>query len=354
MSFIGSLPLESNNNMLASIKHKKFIIPILGVGIVLGTIILALSVITLVKVNKKFDEISDNDKRPAIHLKTRQQSTGSSLATSIRIEEVMSHLNELQRIATASNGTRAINTPGFNATLDYITNYLTANTNYKIKQTSFPVLLSTLARQPILISSINGNITNHTQSISASVGDFYQVQYTASTKFTRYIEITVIPNVGCSDNDWRQARPSPTGRVALVKRGDCTFVEKGVLAAKYNVAALLIYNDGASPDRLSPISVTLGANNTLPALFLSFQLGQRLANGAQQRRGNVSVLIDILRLNQFPFPVGNICADTPSGDISQTIVIGSHTDSVPGGPGINDNGNFNNTHHVFTSLSFFH
>ena len=49
----------------------------------------------------------------------------------------MSYLNELQRIATASNGTRAINTPGFNATLDYITNYLTANTNYKVTKTFF-------------------------------------------------------------------------------------------------------------------------------------------------------------------------------------------------------------------------
>jgi len=122
------------------------------------------------------------------------------------------------------------------------------------------------------------------------------------------------------------------------------------LAAKYNVAALLIYNDGTAPHRLYVSVTALSENNTLPALFLSFQLGQKLANGAQRRRGNVSVLIDILRLNEFPFPVGNICADTPSGDISQTIVIGSHTDSVPSGPGINDNGNFtslNNTYYSF-------
>jgi len=37
-------------------------------------------------------------------------------------------------------------------------------------------------------------------------------------------------------------------------------------------------------------------------------------------------------------PVENICADTPTGDVTQTIVIGSHSDSVPAGPGINDNG----------------
>ena len=34
----------------------------------------------------------------------------------------------------------------------------------------------------------------------------------------------------------------------------------------------------------------------------------------------------------------NILVDTPTGDPSQTIVTGSHLDSVPAGPGINDNG----------------
>jgi Zn-dependent M28 family amino/carboxypeptidase len=34
----------------------------------------------------------------------------------------------------------------------------------------------------------------------------------------------------------------------------------------------------------------------------------------------------------------NIIADTPSGDASNVVVIGSHLDSVDAGPGINDNG----------------
>ena len=127
-----------------------------------------------------------------------------------------------------------------------------------------------LARNPILISSINGTITNHTYSTNLSVAEFYHVQYSTSANFTDYVELTVIPNVGCSDDDWLNASPSPAGRVALVKRGDCTFAEKAALAAKYNVAALLIYNDGTAPDRIPPIYISLGQNNTLPALFLSF------------------------------------------------------------------------------------
>ena len=324
--------------MWKSIQHNKFVIPILGVGIIFGTALLALSIVTLVKVNNKVGEILDKDQKSTISSKALQQSSDSVLGASIRIDEVMSYLNELQRIATVSNGTRAINTPGFNATLDYITSYLAANTNFNVKKSFFYVKPTELARRPILISSISGNITNHTYSTNAATTEFYYAQNTVSTNFTDPIGLTVIPNVGCSDDDWRNASPSPTGRVALVKRGECTFVEKGALAIKYNVAALLIYNDGASPDRVAPISISLEENNTIPALFLSFKLGENLADAAKNTSGNVSILIDIFRGNQSPFPVGNICADTPTGDATQTIVIGSHSDSVMTGPGINDNG----------------
>ena len=34
----------------------------------------------------------------------------------------------------------------------------------------------------------------------------------------------------------------------------------------------------------------------------------------------------------------NILAETPSGDPNRVVVQGSHLDSVPAGPGINDNG----------------
>ncbi|CAF4453554.1 unnamed protein product, partial [Adineta steineri] len=93
--------------------------------------VLGLSIITLVKVNSKVDRIIYKHHESTPNAKARQQSLNSILSESTRIEDAMSHLNELQRIAKVSNGTRAINTSGFNATLDYITNYLTANTNYK-------------------------------------------------------------------------------------------------------------------------------------------------------------------------------------------------------------------------------
>jgi aminopeptidase Y len=261
-----------------------------------------------------------------------------SLVTSIRIDDVMRHLQELQNLATASGGTRAVNTQGFNDTLDYIVNYLSIYTNFITKRSYFYLKDFALAKNPILVSSIDGVIRNYTYSTDLSFTDFTFVRYSASQNNSDFIGLTVIPNLGCNDSDWQNALPSVAGRAAIVKRGDCPFVEKGRLAEKYNATALLLYNDGTSPDRFAPISVSLSQNNTVPVLFVSYIVAESLIDAAQNESNNVQVQLNI-ELKDLPdFPVGNICADTPTGNVTQTIVIGSHSDSVPAGPGINDNG----------------
>ncbi len=71
--------------------------------------------------------------------------------------------------------------------------------------------------------------------------------------------------------------------------------------------------------------------------YMKVQFGQELGDAAQDPTANVSVLISI-DANNVAVPVGKICADTLTGNATQTIVIGSPSDSVPAGPGINDNG----------------
>ncbi|CAF3721431.1 unnamed protein product [Rotaria socialis] len=329
--------INPDSNINKTMKYAKFILPILGISLILGTVVIALSIATLVKVNKKADEILYNSEKTIITSKAAQPSE-STLAASIRIDEVMTYLNELQRIATASNGTRAVNTHGFNATLDYIVNYLTANTNYKVNKNYFYVRDFEIGSNPTLSSSINGVHKSYNYSVDISAADFYYVKYSTSANFSNNMQLTAIPNVGCTDDDWKKAIPPPEGRVALLKRGICSFREKGLLATKYKVAAILLYNDGISPDRVSPLEVSLAQDNTLPALFLSFPVGQALANAAIDLSTKATVQLSIHAKDLPHFPVGNICADTPTGDPTKTIVIGSHSDSVTAGAGINDNG----------------
>lgn len=326
------MPADSSSyNNEKNYKNMKLIIVGFSVGILLILAILALIIATLIKVN----DIAVTT--------TTGNSLNSVLAESIRIEDVMNHLKELQRIGTANSGTRAVTTPGFNQTLDYITNSLAINTDYTVTKSFFPVRQFDLNNAPILISSINGVPTNYTYSTDLSVAEFYHVQFSERANFTNFIGLTAILNVGCSEDDWRNANPSPVGKVALVKRGTCTFDEKGTLAAKYNVSGLLIYNDGAAADRFSPIAISLGQDSYIPALFLSFSVGQALAEAAANASTNAGVQL-IIDVKDVPLsPTGNICADTKTGDATQTIVIGSHSDSVPAGPGINDNGKLYST-----------
>ncbi|CAF1490681.1 unnamed protein product, partial [Rotaria sp. Silwood1] len=83
-------------------------------------------------------------------------------------------------------------------------------------------------------------------------------------------------------------------------------------AEKYQVKGLLIYNDGTSPDGFNPM--------------------QGLVNGVD----NASVIVGINVSDANG--IGNICADTQTGDKTKTVVVGAHSDGVPAGSGINDNG----------------
>ncbi|CAF3640190.1 unnamed protein product [Rotaria socialis] len=267
-----------------------------------------------------------------------KQYLGSTLAESVQIDEAMTHLKELERIAMANNGNRAAGTTGFNQTLDYLVKYLSTHTNFKITKTDFHVRDSKLKYDPVLLSSIDGTITNHTYSKDYSEAEFFRVRYSKSANFSSFIPVTVIPNSGCFEADWIQANPPISGHVALVKRGACTFIEQSTLAAKFNGAALLLYNDGTSPNHMLPMVVDMAQSYAIPALSLSYDLGERLANAARNPWKMVGVRITNILLNEESFAVGNICVDTPTGDPTQTIVVGSHSDSVYSGPGINDDG----------------
>ncbi|CAF4581099.1 unnamed protein product, partial [Didymodactylos carnosus] len=125
------------------------------------------------------------------------------------------------------------------------------------------------------------------------------------------------PDIGCTEDNWQAA----SGTVALVKRG-CNFVDMANLAAKSGVVGLMIYNDGTDCDRYALITGAIPPNASYLALFLSYPLGLTLANAAQNTSINTSVIINVAYISAIS--LGNICADTPTGDPTKTIVVGSH------------------------------
>lgn len=330
------------SNMSSERRAMKLVLIGIGIGLLLTIPILAITIATFVKINKTLDGPSTGEKTPA-----------SDLVGSMKIEDVMNHLKEFQRIADVNNGTRAVSTLGFNQTLDYIVNTLTTHTDFKININYFPIRQFALSDTPVLVSSINDIEKTYLYSDDLNAADFYHMQFSTGIDMQNFEQITVIPNLGCSVDDWQNANPPPAGKVALVKRGVCGFEDKGNLAAQFNVLALLLYNDGARPDRVTPMAIGFSQQTYIPGLFLSYPIGNELANAAKNLSNNVGIRL-VIHVKDLPLsPIGNICADTSTGDATQTILIGSHSDSVPAGPGINDNGQLHHIFKVFVSLSMF-
>jgi aminopeptidase YwaD len=119
-----------------------------------------------------------------------------------------------------------------------------------------------------------------------------------------------------------------SGKLALIRRGDLRFAEKVANAAAAGAVGVILYND--SPGNIFASLFTEGA---LPAVMLSGDEGEslrslvatdplraelRVAGGTESRLGR------------------NVIAHR-EGTSGRTVVVGAHYDSVPAGPGANDN-----------------
>ena len=134
---------------------------------------------------------------------------------------------------------------------------------------------------------------------------------------------------GCEADDFTGF---PAGSIALIKRGTCGFADKALNADAAGAAGVVIYNDGAAPDRFGLISMigeTPGLD--IPAVFATFEVGDLLASDGP-REITVTVEGEIRTTN-------NVLAELPGRRNNDTVIMaGAHLDSVTAGPGINDNG----------------
>lgn len=318
---------------------------IIAIGIValLGIITLALAAATLGTLNKRYSDLENQINSISVATNpvattttvTTRAPLNSVLAESIRIDDLMNHLNELQKIADRSSNTRAIGTPGFEETLVYIQEHLKTNApNLNVFREPFSVRNFSVQGTPHLNLSVNDIIESFKYSTDLTQAQFTYVTNSGAINETQ-LNIVAVLNNGCSKSDWLNV----TGKAVLVRAGGpCTYAEKGELAATQNVSAILFYNSGATVSNLAPAIVRLRQLNQLPALFLSYAVGQRLVEAANGN--NASIFIEIQLENRPSYNVDNICADTIDGNSNETIVVGSHSDSVPAGPGINDNGSY--------------
>ena len=251
---------------------------------------------------------------------TRTNTTYQALLDCVTLDGVRAHQQALQDIATANGGIRAVGTPGYTKSVEYVSGLL-RKAGYNVTLDDFQYLddSKTLLRQitPVSATYDTGAFTG------SAVGHV--------TKGVTAVDINLVPprasTSGCEAADFAGF---PAGNIALIQRGTCTFAVKAVNAQTAGAAAAIIFNQGNTPDREGLIVGTLVPSSepiTIPVVGASFADGSALAQAGSTAEVRVAESTS-----------QNVIAELPGANTNNVVMSGAHLDSVPEGPGINDNG----------------
>lgn len=260
---------------------------------------------------------------------SNQPFTTPTLAEEITTENILNHLQNLENIAMNNNGSRTAIT-GFNDSVSYVLEQLANNTNYsvRVQYFTFPFFTENVPPQLWQVEPALLNFTFLT--------DFRNLRYGGSANNTAGFLFDA--GGGCNMSEFNNLQP---GQIVLISRGfllDCLMTTKVSNAILAGAAGALVSYD---PGTTGLFQAGLEQSVSIPVFSITYNMGVflrlALSNG-------VALKMQMFANNSSPDTVTmNILADTPGGDEANTIVVGSHLDSVLAGPGINDNGSGSST-----------
>jgi len=236
------------------------------------------------------------------------------------LEGLQETLKKLQEIADENGGTRAIESTGYNASIEYIRSQLEGNPELSLSVQPFSMSLTIPLGEPSLTSE-----TASEELVSYVFGtDFDPMPNSGAGEATGLLY--VVPEFGCYEEDFADFPPKS---IALVSRGNCTFVEKVSFAEAAGAVGVLMYNNEAGL-----FIGSLGPEpRSIPVFALSAEAGNKFSSLPEGTTVDMIYPAEIQTIY-----TSNLIAETKSGNPDSVIVVGSHLDSVIAGPGINDNG----------------
>ncbi|AQT78500.1 amidohydrolase [Mycolicibacterium litorale] len=234
----------------------------------------------------------------------------------VTTDAMMAHLQKLQDIANANNGTRAVGTPGFDASVDYVAGVLRGK-GFDVQTPEF----QTRVFQPGTADlRVNG------AEVGARALEF-SIPTPPQGLGGPLVAAPADDSPGCAPADYNGL--PVRGAVVLVDRGACPFGDKQAIAAQLGAVALVVA-DNVDEEHMG---ATLGEDTDvkIPVVGIS------KADGARVRAtpGPATLKLDA---STQTVNARNVIAQTKTGSAADVVVVGAHLDSVPDGPGINDNG----------------
>jgi len=240
----------------------------------------------------------------------------ATLQKRVTADAMMAHLKKLQEIADANNGNRALGTSGYDASVDYVANML-RDKGFDVQTPEFEVHLP-FADDPTV--TVNGD------KVAAKPLEFTRgtpPQGVSGPLVPARVEDTP----GCTASDYDGLPVA--GAVVVVDRGKCQFGVKQAVAAERGAVALIVANNEDGDE----MGGTLGEKTDvkIPVISVTKATGERL----RSQPGPTTIKLNAGMRNERTH---NVIAQTKTGSTANVVMAGAHLDSVPEGPGINDNG----------------
>ncbi|MEU5995956.1 M20/M25/M40 family metallo-hydrolase [Spirillospora sp. NPDC047418] len=269
---------------------------------------------------------------PALFLPAALPAAGAAparpdLAKLVTLKDVKAHLAAFQEIADYNGGNRAAGTPGYDVSVRYVVGRLRkAGLTPKVRKFTYPYWRE--KTEPVFAR------TAPSKKPYTREKDFLTFAYSGSGDVNAPVVAVDVPakgegTSGCEKDDFKRFKK---GSIALVQRGTCTFAAKAARAKAAGASAVVVFNKAGEK---GPINGTVSKPSTLPVVGVTHELGAALVKAAKKGGLKLRVKTDTVHGKTSS---ANVVADTERGDAGNVVLVGAHLDSVPAGPGINDNG----------------
>ena len=250
---------------------------------------------------------------------SRVNNTVSKLLECVDLAGVREHQAAFQSIADANGGTRVSGSPGYDQSVDYVVDRLTAaGWQTTVQPFQFQTFISL---SPPILEQVSPPPAG---PIPTSI-----FSYSGSGDVTAAVSRPADAGSGSEGCDATEFAGFPAGNIALIQRGGCTFGIKASNAFAAGATAVVIWNNQAGV-----INGTLGNDFTLdiPVTSVTQEVGAQLAATPGL----------VMRVQTETFrgiaTTYNVLAELPGKNSGNVVMAGAHLDSVNAGPGINDNG----------------
>ncbi|MDH6198073.1 Zn-dependent M28 family amino/carboxypeptidase [Mycobacterium frederiksbergense] len=238
------------------------------------------------------------------------------LAGKVTVDAMFAHLRKFQEIADAHDGNRAVGSPGYDASVDYVAQLL-RDKGFDVQTPEFERMGAMRGGSPALtVSGRDHRVDQASMLVTTAPGGL-----SAPT-------LRPVTPAGCAATDYGSV--NVTGAIAVVDDTGCSVVVKQNTALAGGAVGLLV----VSTDRPSPGGLfTTGYYRqlTVPVGIIDKTADAALRLTSAPVRLKLDGKAEMIKAR-------NLTAQTKTGSASDVVLVGAHLDSVGGGPGINDNG----------------